>query len=191
MGVEALIGQNHAVLADAWAEGVSMRALARHAARETGASAVFLYLDGADAVSQRFWHYANPEPFAGVQMRPDQRRLFDEETEALGVTIGRYYEYLDELLADLMTLLTEGGTVAVVSDHGYSGVELDERGNPMIGEHMHSERGFLMLHAPKAAPGARVADASLFDVAPTIMASAGVPVPASVEGRVLTGMLRP
>ena len=190
LGLEALIGQNLETLTNAMAEPVTMVALARHAVADPGATAVFVYLGGVDLVSQRFWHYANPESVLPALKDAKARALFDEQVEALSGTIDLYYEYVDEVLGELIGTATEGATVAVVTDHGYAGIELDSSGNPMIGTSMHSARGFLILHGPGVAPGVRVTDAGFLDVAPTVMKAAGIEAPATVEGKVIPGMTR-
>jgi predicted AlkP superfamily phosphohydrolase/phosphomutase len=50
---------------------------------------------------------------------------------------------------------------------------------------MHDERGILILHGPGIRQGVRLPDVRLVDVAPTLLAAAGVPAPAGLDGRVL------
>ncbi len=54
----------------------------------------------------------------------------------------------------------------------------------------HRPEGILLAHGPAIQPGARVQDAKLYDLAPTIFHLLGFEPPADMDGRVLTEMLR-
>ncbi|MEJ2211153.1 MAG: phosphodiesterase, partial [Anaerolineae bacterium] len=54
----------------------------------------------------------------------------------------------------------------------------------------HSLEGILIAHGPEIAPG-RLEDAALVDVAPTALYLLGRPVPATMDGRVLSEALAP
>jgi arylsulfatase A-like enzyme len=53
----------------------------------------------------------------------------------------------------------------------------------------HHPDGIFIAHGPGVAAGARVEGARIEDVAATLLYSAGVPVPADFEGRVVTQAL--
>ena len=50
---------------------------------------------------------------------------------------------------------------------------------------MHNERGIFILSGPGIRQGVRLPDVRLVDVAPTLLAAAGLPVPPGLDGRVL------
>ena len=190
LGLEAMTGYNLEILATACAGDSSMVAIARAAVAERGASALFVSLPGLDPVSQRFWVYMDPKP--SPQLEADEKNFAEylQLVEALGGTIPLYYEYVDEVLGRLLELVSDSGTVAVVTNHGYAGLELDPRGRPLLGTKMHSESGALILRGPRVAAGVRVNDAGLFDVAPTIMEAASMPLPSGLDGRAVKGALK-
>jgi predicted AlkP superfamily phosphohydrolase/phosphomutase len=190
LGLEALAGYNLEVLTKSCAADTTLLNLAQFAVARQGASALFVFLPGLDGMSQRFWVYM--EPVDPPRLAADPRALahYRQLVEASGGTLRAYYEYLDEMLGALVDLVGDGGTVAVVSDHGYAGLKLDERGDPGIGVKMHSEAGLLILVGPGVRPGARVERATLLDVAPTVMAAAGIDAPAGLDGRALKEVLR-
>lgn len=190
LGLEAVAGYNLEVLAGACAGDGSMLTIARAAAAERDVSGLFVSLPGLDPVSQRFWVYMDPKPSPKLEADEQNLAYYQQLVEALGGTIPLYYEYLDEVLGSLLELVGEGGTVAVVADHGYAGIALDARGDPRLGRQMHSESGFLILHGPRVSAGARVSDAGFFDVAPTIMGAASIPLPSGLDGRVARGVLK-
>jgi len=182
LGLEALIGKSYETLDVATAGDRSMVALSRHLAADSDIEAIFVVLDGLEDVSQRFWHYAETHVLEWDQMDRETRRLLEGQVEALGSTIDRYYEFVDELLGELVALVDDGGTVAVVTDHGYAGLEMSEQGDLRIGRHMHSDEGLWIIRGPKVLEGVRVDGGSLIDFAPTLAAAASIPVPDTVEG---------
>ena len=56
---------------------------------------------------------------------------------------------------------------------------------------MHDGRGILLLRGPGIRQGAQLADASVMDIAPTIMHAAELPQPAGVDGKVLEVFSQP
>ncbi len=55
----------------------------------------------------------------------------------------------------------------------------------------HAMNGILMMKGRNVKKGAQVADAKMIDVAPTVLAMMGLPLPADMDGRVLTEALSP
>jgi arylsulfatase A-like enzyme len=103
--------------------------------------------------------------------------LYDGEIAEADAGMARLLERL-ERRGDL-----DGAIVAVVSDHGE---EFGEHGGWFHGLNLHDEslRIPLLIVAPDVPAGSRsAAPASLIDVAPTLLAAAGVPVPESMRGR--------
>lgn len=182
LGLEALIGKSYETLDIATAGDRSMVALSRHLAADSDIEAIFVALDGLEDVSQRFWHYAQTGVLEWDQMDRETRRLLEGQVEALETTIDRYYEFVDELLGELAALVDDGGVLAVVTDHGYSGLEVNEQGDLRIGLHMHSDSGMWIIRGQNVLEGARVDGGSLLDFAPTLAAAASIPLPDTVEG---------
>ena len=56
---------------------------------------------------------------------------------------------------------------------------------------VHRPNGVLAMRGPQVPAGQKIADARLEDLAPTILYAMGVPVPADMEGRVLTDVFDP
>lgn len=191
LGLEALIGKGYEDLREAVAGDRSMTALARRQSSEPGAWTMFVFLGGVETVSERFWHMANPGELRWGDLTAEATDLVAGQCEALGATIERYYEFADELVGDLVELVARDGTVVVVSDHGYDGLRYDDRGHPMIGSHLHGERGFWIIRGPGVQRGARADDGDLLDVAPTVAASIGLEIGHAPDGRVHDEVLTP
>lgn len=184
LGLEALIGKGYEDLGTAVAGDRSMVALARRQSGAAGAWNLFVFLGGVELVSQRLWHMANPDEIRWTDLTEETRDLVEGQCEALGVTIERYYEFVDALVGELAELLASDGTIVVVSAHGYEGLRYDERGHPMIGSHLHSEGGFWIICGPRVAGGVRALEGSLLDVAPTVAAALGIELSDDPDGLV-------
>ncbi len=182
MGLESLVGQNYIALATANAADRSVVDLANAVAAEGDVRDLFVCLAGTDVVSQRFWHYMDTEAIEQLDVDESERRLLQRQIEALGETVERYYDHVDELVGELARLAGDAGTVAVITDHGYAGIPLNAAGKPLIGTNMHSEEGMWVVSGPRVKTGATARHGALIDVAPTIMAAAGVEIPEELDG---------
>lgn len=116
--------------------------------------------------------YRPPSRFADKAAGP--HRLYDGEIA-----------YMDEAIGRLLAGLPKDAIVAVVGDHG-----------EMLGEHGEETHGLLLNRAARrvplilagpGVPSARVHDCLVrtADVAPTLLALAGAPLPAGLDGRPL------
>lgn len=64
---------------------------------------------GTDKLAHRFWHYMEPDAFAGHE--------FEHKPEYEGV-IREYYQAADKAIGEILAKLDEDTTVVVLSDHG-------------------------------------------------------------------------
>jgi predicted AlkP superfamily phosphohydrolase/phosphomutase len=161
-----------------------MVAVSRRLAADPDIESIFVCLDGLEDVSQRFWHYGQADVIEWEKLDEVTRRLLEGQVETLGTTIDRYYEFVDELVGELVGLVRDDGVFVVVTDHGYNGLWLDDRGRLKIQQHMYSESGLWIIRGPGVARGARVDGGNLLDFAPTVMRAVGIPIPEEVGGTV-------
>jgi predicted AlkP superfamily phosphohydrolase/phosphomutase/tetratricopeptide (TPR) repeat protein len=147
-----------------------------------------VYYDMIDHVGHGFAQYNEPRmPHVSEQDFATYRHV----TEST-------YRYHDLMLGRWLELADENTTVIVLSDHGFhhsEGRPLAERGrvsgerprgvhtNPLI---WHRSHGVFVARGPGIKKDTLVHSASLIDVAPTILALLGLPVPEDFEGKVLT-----
>lgn len=154
------------------------------ATRPTDLTAV--YIRGNDIVSHLFWRYAEPDSWTRGTLRP-------EFLETFSSTIDAYYERVDTMVAELLDAAREGTVVVVCSDHGFAG----HRGHPSfdgdvaMGIDMHREEGTVILSGPGIARGRRIEEASVLDVAPTVLALLGLPVAADMDGAPIADAFEP
>jgi predicted AlkP superfamily phosphohydrolase/phosphomutase len=134
-----------------------------------------VYLVGIDPISHCFWHAWRPADFEGVP---------PEEAERFADVVPRAYELADRYLGDILAAIDKDTTVLVLSDHGFR----SGRGRPVEGRYgsgIHSVDGVLLAAGPGVRRGGRIEGATVFDVAPTVLALLGIPPARDMPGRVL------
>ncbi len=150
-----------------------------------------LYLAGLDhAAEHNFWKYIEPEKF-------DKIRITKNDQERYGGVIDEYYVYMDEVLGRVLELYPKDElTVIIVSDHGHEAnknydPKSEEHYNRICsGDHNEAPDGVIIMSGKDIVPGAELPEATVFDIAPTVLALMGVPVDEEMKGRVLIPALR-
>jgi predicted AlkP superfamily phosphohydrolase/phosphomutase len=147
------------------------------------------YTSGLDAVEHHFWQYHEPEKYEAPPTTA--------EIALFGEAVRNYYVYVDGLLGRLLAAYgDEALNVLVVSDHGHVAYEdfgtehATGYGKIASGWHGYAPPGVVLLAGPGIAPGNDLS-ATIFDIAPTILALRGVPVAEDVQGTVLTDAFTP
>ncbi len=160
-----------------------------------------VFLIANDAVSHTFWHYHQPEAFEGV----DPDRL-----ERLKPVVANVYRRNDDYLASLLERVDDSTVTIVVSDHGFrpSGKLpsatarkrlrgaftedfTDDLQEVTVGQSgIHHPHGVLIASGGPIV-SASLEEAALVDIAPTVLALMGLPIPVDLPGRVLTEIISP
>ncbi|HET6202153.1 MAG TPA: alkaline phosphatase family protein [Planctomycetota bacterium] len=138
-----------------------------------------VYLRGID-IAQHAALAFDPRLVPGIPR--ERARLFGE-------IVRRTYRWTDRWLADLLARLPPDALVLVVSDHGVRRA-VDEDGSVRF-HHDDAPPGILLARGPRVPSGARIEGASILDVAPTVLAALGLPVPCEMPGRAWTELLGP
>ena len=145
------------------------------------------YVSGLDVVGHSFLRFAHPDRFGDVSPA-DARRY--------GRVLPRYESLVGQWIGEAMQGLRAGEVLLVVSAHGLEPVPLWRRllagviGDRRIsGTHASGPAGFILAVGDGIRPGLVLTNASLLDVAPTILYLSGLPVARDMEGRVLTEMV--
>ena len=89
--------------------------------------------------------------------------------------------FLDAIVGDLLARLPEDALLAIVSDHGF-----DFRGY----EHDNAPPGVILLRGPGVQAGPLPQRATVYDVAPTLLAWLGLPAAEDMAGAPLPAALR-
>lgn len=140
-----------------------------------------VYIEGTDTIAHLFMRFRPPR-MPGVT---------DDEALRFSSVVDRYYVYVDELVGEIVARHGPGATYVICSDHGFrSGqdrpITADSRIDRGRGAEWHRKYGILIVSGPAARRGGEVREATVFDVAPTVLALAGVGIPPNLDGRVLT-----
>ncbi len=190
------------VLKFAWANQLSHEAMAERLLARGQPDFAAIFLIATDPISHTFWHWFEPAAF-GVAA--------DERARRLGEAIPNVYRHNDRFLAEILAGVDLADTVVlVVSDHGFkpSGtlpgsaserqVErafddafAGEDDGVTVGQSGKHHLDGVLIAAGGPIRSARVEGATLYDLAPTILALSGFPVPEAMPGRVLTEMIDP
>ncbi len=136
---------------------------------------LMLYYQGIDQVSHRFIHCAAP----AMESCPASER------GPFARTVEQFYEVQDRFLGELLGLLDPETLILLVSDHGFlSGtarpryVPPDVTGQP---GRWHRTQGMFVLAGPPVVRDGQAAAISLLEVAPTVLATLGLPVGQDME----------
>jgi len=130
------------------------------------------YLKGIDRIEHHFWRWREPQFF-----RSDERRHYSK-------VIDNYYVFTDSLVKDILGELDDETLVFIVSDHGHGAVFNHEG---LSGSHGNAPNGIFIAYGPGIHRGRWLAQASVLDIAPTILAAMGLPVAKDMDGKVLRG----
>jgi type IV pilus biogenesis/stability protein PilW len=145
-----------------------------------------VYFEGTDTVGHLFMPF-RPPPLPGIDPR---------DIESFGAIVDRYYEEADRRLGALLEGRGPDWTVLVVSDHGFASDQTrpqttDSRIGHGAAADWHRRFGVLVLSGAHVRAPGRLDEASVYDIAPTVLALFGQPVPQSWPGRVLADALDP
>jgi tetratricopeptide (TPR) repeat protein/predicted AlkP superfamily phosphohydrolase/phosphomutase len=131
-----------------------------------------------------------------MSFRPPRRSEVDaRRAAAFGRVMDAVYENADRMIGRLLARIGPGWNVVVVSDHGFKHGEdrpaTDSRVSKGQAADWHDRFGVLVLWGPDIRRGARIEDASVLDVTPTILALYGLPRGEDMDGRVLEEAIEP
>ena len=162
------------------ASGETYFEIARELARQRPARLQVVYFEGTDTVAHLFMRYRPPR-LPGVEA---------ERAESFSAVVDRYYETVDRFVGELVSERDEGWTIMVLSDHGFASDATrprttDSRIGHGAAADWHRRFGIFVLSGAAARSGVRLEEATIYDIAPTILALFGQPVPRSWPGRVL------
>jgi hypothetical protein len=152
-------------------------------------SLLVLSFHGYHVAGHAFYRYAHPEAFGDVAA---------EDARRYGRVLGRYASLVERWVGDFERDLGPWDVLVVISGHGLAPTPLWRR---LVGtltgtsvgaaSHAGAPDGVLLVAGQGIRPGSVPANASVLDVAPTILYLMGLPVARDMEGRVLTEVLEP
>jgi predicted AlkP superfamily phosphohydrolase/phosphomutase/tetratricopeptide (TPR) repeat protein len=142
------------------------------------------YFQGIDEVCHRFAHY----------MPPKMTMATEEDFRKFRGTVEAFYRHQDRLLGEILERSAPDSTVIVLSDHGFKNGPSRPADDPPDIEgkpgKWHRLYGIFLMTGPGIRPGA-IDTVSLLDVAPTVLALAGIPPSEEMPGRILEEAFAP
>lgn len=140
-----------------------------------------VYVEGTDSTSHLFGHLFRAEGLGGELL--GQQKKF-------GRTVEEMYRFADQLLGAYIDAMDSRTTLVVLSDHGFElGALHDDpsktRDMRRVSERFHRLEGILYLYGHQVKANVRIDQASILDIAPTVLALLGVPPATDMPGRVL------
>jgi tetratricopeptide (TPR) repeat protein len=170
-----LLGNLRLTMADA----ETFRAAGTRLYRESRPRLFACYFNAMDALKHMFMPLAPPQ----MPHIPDELFLrFRDVIEA-------NYVWHDRVLGEYMDLADENTTVIVVSDHGFKHGSLRTQDSSQFatktGAAWHRRYGVIYMWGGGVKAGHRIDGASVWDVAPTLLAALGYPVPEEMPGDAL------
>lgn len=155
-----------------------------------------VYYQGIDEVSHRFAHYMPPR--MDMVSRDDYLKYRD--------AVERFYLFQDEMIGELLEAVSTDTLVMVLSDHGFKsggdrpeGLPPDIEGKP---DRWHRPQGILVMSGGPVQEGSgalsgdgpaspELKGATLYDIAPTLLYLAGLPISGEMPGIPLFAALDP
>jgi arylsulfatase A-like enzyme len=147
---------------------------------------LLLHFQAPDWAAHHFLYFHDPRRFTRFRGYPALRRRLAPEMARYRKTVGAFYEFADAWLGRLLESRDPEAGVMVLSDHGMAPAAVAWG----TGSHNEAPMGIVVLSGPGIRPGPFPA-ASIYDVLPTLMASAGLPVARDLEGRVMEDAFLP
>ena len=159
----------------------SYAGIGRHLWQEQAPDVLLVYIEGVDSSSHLFGHLFRAGKLSG-ELAAQQERYRG--------TVEQMYRYADEIVGAYMEEMDAGTTLMVLSDHGFElGALHDDpsrtRDMRRVSERFHRIEGILYLYGNRVRSGRRIERPTLLDVAPTVLALAGVAPALDMPGRVL------
>jgi predicted AlkP superfamily phosphohydrolase/phosphomutase len=163
-----------------YAADASYLAVARWLAVHGAYDLFFFYLRGPDMISHKFWRYMEPDK--------SPQPLSQEEVALFAEVVPRYYEWVDEVVGEVLGWFPPDCQAVILSDHGFHGPR--RRGDGWhLGTQEHSPFGIFLVRSPLYEAGARFDRLELLDIMPTFLALLGLPPSAEMPGRILSEAL--
>jgi arylsulfatase A-like enzyme len=169
-----------------WAELARVSLLASHdqglvsAALEVEAELhpdlLMILLQGIDRISHfAFGTLEDESAWDPAYLEPAEERPLAREA------LLDFYVYTDALIGRLLEGYAADDLVIVLSDHGFAAAQQFPRGEHVEGDALD---GVIFARGRGIAPGSSAGGASILDIAPTVLAAAGLPAGADMPGRV-------
>jgi tetratricopeptide (TPR) repeat protein len=153
--------------------------IADYAYRKYSPDLLAIYLDMVDTVCHLFIKH----------MEPPTSDVSPQDAAKYGAAVAAAYAHTDSLVGKWMEAIDGETTIVLISDHGFKSGPIRPAGPSAIGGGQaikwHRLTGAIALYGHRIKKGAKITDASVLDVAPTILRLLGLPAADDMPGRTL------
>ena len=152
---------------------------------ETRPACLAVYYEAIDRLMHLF----------GSVMPPALPGTPEARARLYGGAVEHFYAAMDARLGEFLRAAGSDGTVLVVSDHGFK--IGDERPrhealrSDVFAAEWHRDPGVILAWGNGVRRGARIVNADIYDVAPTVLAFYGAPAAETMRGSALTDLFEP
>lgn len=144
-----------------------------------------VYFEGIDTTSHLFMPFRPPR-------RP---QISEADYSRFSGAVDAFYVYQDGILGRLLEKTSPDTNILVLSDHGFrcdgDRPVRESRIEYSTAALWHRRYGILIASGPAFREGAQVSEASILDVAPTVLAVYGLPVGEDMQGRPIVDLFKP
>jgi tetratricopeptide (TPR) repeat protein len=138
-----------------------------------------IYFEFTDSVCHLFMRF----------MKPAMDGVSPEDEARYGGAIAATYAEADRILGDVLDMIDEETVLLIVSDHGFKSGDFRPLSDSRMGFgqaiEWHRLAGTIAIYGKMVKAGYRITDASVMDIAPTILYLLGMPVDRKMPGKVL------
>jgi len=163
-----------------YASTLTFRNIATHLIEKDTPDVTAVYFEWVDAMSHLFMLHAPPRMPEVPQGEYDRYRN----------AVERAYILQDEILGAIMSRMGDRTVLMVISDHGFKSGSVRLKNRPEIwagnAAKWHRLDGMIAFYGAGVKRGVGVVGASILDVAPTVLALAGLPRAADMPGKPIT-----
>jgi hypothetical protein len=172
----------------------SVEAVTIGLAKETRPEVVLTYFQCTDSLLHRFWIFQKSEE--EIRARLEQYNLPTDHVPELKRRFGRVveacYRDVDERVGRILEAIRSPGTlVLVVSDHGFGDGPKKHpfKAEPYGG--IHWSDGAIIAAGGPVPKGAKIGDASVLDITPTVLYLMDLPVAEDMRGWIIKDLFAP
>ena len=144
-----------------------------------------VYFEGIDTTSHLFMPFRPPR-------RP---HISEADYSRFSGAVDAFYAYQDGILGRLLDKASQGTNIVVLSDHGFRSdgdrPVRESRIEYATAALWHRRYGILIASGPAFKEGQQIPEASILDIAPTVLAVYGLPVGEDMQGRPIVDLFRP
>jgi tetratricopeptide (TPR) repeat protein len=138
-----------------------------------------IYFEFTDSIGHLFMKH----------MKPAMDGVSPEEAANYGQAMEVTYAEADRIIGEILDMLDDSAVLLIVSDHGFKSGSMRPYTDSRIGHgqaiEWHRMNGAIALYGGIVREGYEIADASVMDIAPTVLYLLGLPVDRKMGGRVL------